>query len=195
VAFFLIFHKNSYRVSCQVQAMTDESPAGDGDAVPGGTTDSADKPEEKMGLAFYATLALIGILVLMIVVVNYPAARADAGIELTQTNWTLQSYADSAGTHIPARNGTGVTALFDREGHLSGNAGCNWYGGTYQTRDYRITISSIFSTEMFCQEPGVMEQEAAFLASLSTVSSFRVSASSLNFYDAAGTIVLVFVPA
>ena len=182
-------------MSCQVPAMTDESPAGDGDSVPGGTTDSPDKPEEKMGLAFYATLALIGILVLMIVVVNYPAARANAGREMTKTNWTLQSYTDSTGVHIPIRSRTGITALFDREGHLSGNAGCNWYGGTYQTRDYRITISGTSSTEMFCQEPGVMEQESAFLASLSKVSAFRVSESSLNFYDAAGKIVLVFIPA
>jgi hypothetical protein len=48
---------------------------------------------------------------------------------------------------------------------------------------------------MFCQGPGVMEQESAFLTDLTRVSLFRVSESSLKFYDAAGKTVLVFGPA
>ena len=157
--------------------------------------DSPDKPEEKMGPAFYAALGLIGILVLMIVVVNYPAARAHAGVEMTRTPWTLQSCTDPTGVHIPIISGSNVTARFDGDGRMTGNSGCNWYAATYTTKDYAISLSLESVTDMACRDPGIMEQESAFLASLSKVTSFRVSESSLKFYDAAGTTVLVFVPA
>ena len=175
--------------------MTDESPAGDGDSVPGGTNGSPPEPEEKMGFAFYAALALVGVLVLMVVVLNYPAARANAGTLMEQTSWTLQSYTDATGIHIPAMSGTGSTALFDREGRLSGYSGCNHYTAAYKTRDYSINISGISSTEMACHDPGVMEQESAFLADLSKATSFRVSEAFLKLYDDSGKTVLVFVPA
>ena len=173
--------------------MTDDSPAGTGD-FPEGPDSSAVKPPEKMGLSFYAALGLIGILVLMVVVINYPTARADAGRVMTETNWTLQSLADSTGILVPAQSGTEVTALFDREGRVSGNAGCNRYFATYQTRDYRINITGAGSTKMFCQGPGIMEQESAFLGYLSRADSFRISESFLKIFDASGKTVLVFTP-
>jgi heat shock protein HslJ len=147
-----------------------------------------------MGRGFYASLGLILLLVLMVVILNYPAAKANAGVMMAGTNWTLQSLVDSTGVLIPAQSGTEVTAQFDREGRMNGNAGCNGYFAAYQTRDYSINITGISQTKMFCHGPGVMEQESAFLADLSEVSSFRVSESSLKFYDAAGKIVLTFVP-
>jgi heat shock protein HslJ len=174
--------------------MTDDLPA-DPD------TTSKDSPEavlpappEKMGLSFYAALALIGLLVLMVVFLNEPAARANAGMTMTQTNWTLRSSTDTTGIHIPVISGNNVTARFGKDGRVTGSAGCNRYAGAYQTLDYSITISNTSSTKMFCQDPGVMEQESAFLADLSGASSFRVSETSLKLYDAAGNAVLVFVP-
>jgi heat shock protein HslJ len=155
----------------------------------------ATPPQEKMGLAFYAALALVGILVVMVVVLNYPAAKAMAGTTMTQTNWTLQSLVDNTGILVPAMSGTDVTAAFDREGRLSGNAGCNHYFAAYTAKDYQVSITGIGSTKMFCHGPGVMEQESAFLADLQKASSFRVSEAFLKIYDASGKPVLIFVPA
>jgi heat shock protein HslJ len=174
--------------------MTDESPAGAGDSPPGDPDNFPDAPPEKMGLAFYAALALIGCLVLMVLVLNYPAVRANAGMVMTQTNWTLQSYTDAAGIAIPVITGSIVSAQFSPDGSVTGSAGCNRYAATYQTHDYSINISGTSSTKMHCQEPGIMNQESAFLADLSEASSFRVSQSSLKFYDNAGKTMLVFVP-
>jgi heat shock protein HslJ len=175
--------------------MTDDPGADPDDSSPDAWEIMPQGPPEKMGLSFYAALLLIGVLVLMVVIINYPAARANAGMEMTRVNWTLQSLVDNTGILIPAQTGTEVTALFDREGHASGSAGCNRYTATYQARDYSINISGTSSTKMFCHSPGVMEQEMAFLADLPKVSSFRISESSLKFYDGAGKTVLVFVPA
>lgn len=174
--------------------MTDESPAGAGDSPPGGPDNLPDRPPEKMGPGFYAALGLIIILVLMVLVLNYPAARANAGMVMAQTNWTLQSYTDATGSHIPAQGGTEVTAMFGSDGRMTGTAGCNRYFATYTTKDYQISITGIGSTKMFCHGPGIMEQESAFLEDLSETSSFRVSESSLKFYDANGKTILVFVP-
>lgn len=151
-------------------------------------------PPGKMGFAFYAALALIGLLVLMVVFLNFPATRANAGMVMTQTNWTLQSSTDVTATPVTVISGSRVTARFDKDGRVTGSAGCNWYNATYQTLDYSINISGISSTKMVCQGPGVMEQESAFLADLSGASSFRVSESFLKLYNAAGKAVLVFVP-
>jgi heat shock protein HslJ len=175
--------------------MTDESPAEAGDSPSGGTENSPDVPEEKFSLGFYAALACIGLLVLMVVVLNYPAERENAGLTMTRTTWTLQSLMDTTGMLIPARSGTGVTAAFDREGRMSGDAGCNRYAAGYQTLEYSINITGVSSTKTACNDPGVMEQESAFLGDVSRAVSFRISESSLKFFDASGKTVLVFVPA
>lgn len=171
-------------------------PPADQDQEVGKETDKAPSgPPETMGLAFYASLALIGCLVLMVVFLNYPAARANAGTMLTHTNWTLQSCRDSTGILVPAQSGTEVTAKFESDGRVSGRAGCNGYSAAYTTRDYSISIIGIGSTKMLCHGPGIMGQESAFLSDLSIAASFRVSDSTLKFYDANGKTVLVFVPA
>ena len=175
--------------------MTDDPPA-DPETISRDNPDNAPPaPPEKMGLSFYAAVAFIGLLVLMIVFLNEPAVRANAGRVMTQTNWTLQSYTDVTGIHIPVISGSNVTARFDRDGRVTGTAGCNGNSAAFETLDYSINISGISSTKMFCQGPGVMEQESAFLTDLTRVSLFRVSESSLKFYDAAGKTVLVFGPA
>jgi heat shock protein HslJ len=175
--------------------MTDEPPAAAGDSPSGDPDDSPEAPEEKFGWGFYASLALLGLLVLMVVVFNFPAAQENAGLTMTSTNWTLQSFMDATGVLIPARSGTSVTAMFDREGQMSGTAGCNRYSARYLARDYSLTFTNISSARMFCQGPGIMEQESAFLEDLSGTSSFGTSNASLKFYNANGKTVLVFVPA
>ncbi len=175
--------------------MDDDTRPGSADAAPVDPEAAPPGPPEEMGLSFYAALALIGLLVLMVVFLNYPAARASSGTILTESDWALQSLADTTGILIPARNGTNVTAAFDRDGLMSGNAGCNRYSALYQTTDYSITIAGISSTMMFCKGDGIMEQESLFLADLPQTSAFRVSESYLKFYDAAGKTILVFVPA
>jgi len=145
-----------------------------------------------MGCGFYAALGLIGILVLIIL--SHPLALpVDSGLELSKTNWTLQSCAGTNGSLVPVLSGSEVTARFDnREGRMSGRSGCNWYSFLYATKGNAITLSRETITDMRCDRPGIMEQESAFLAGLSKVSSFRVSGSTLKMYNDAGTTVIVF---
>ena len=174
--------------------MTGEYPAENADTLPKSPDTSPDRPPEKMGLAFYASLVLVGCLVLLVVILNYPAARANAGVMLTQNNWTLQSSTDADGIHKPVISGSEVTAWFGRDGRIAGSAGCNRYTATFTTKDYSIAISEVSQTKMSCESTGFMEQESSFLGDLSDTESFRVNESSLIFYDASGKKVLVFVP-
>jgi len=174
--------------------MTGESSPGSDDTIPVSPDTPRDGPPEKMGLAFYAAMALIGCLVLMVLILNYPAVRANAGVVMTQTNWTLQSYTNAEGIHMPATRGNNVTARFGKDGRMTGNAGCNWYAALFTTKDYAINLSLESVTDIACRDPGIRVQEPAFLSDLSETASFRVSESSLKFYNASGKTVLVFVP-
>jgi heat shock protein HslJ len=148
---------------------------------------------QKMGPAFYGALALIGVLVFLIVFVNVPGIRASAGMLLTQNTWSLQSYVDTNGVLIPAITGTPITARFDTDGKVRGSGGCNQYSANYTTRDLAITISPPVMTEMYCENPIVMQQETAYINDLSIAVEIRVSESNLNLYDKTGIPVLMFV--
>ena len=163
-----------------------EEPAGDG-------TGEDNVPEEKPGLAFYAAFALVGLLVIIVLFANVQGTRASAAVEITRPSWVLESYADSAGTLIPAFPGTRITARFGTAGMVTGTAGCNSYSASYRVKDYGIAVSSLINTEMSCSSPDIIQQEAAYLGDLPNSSIFRFSEKRLNIYDAAGRPVLVFV--
>ena len=148
---------------------------------------------QKMGLAFYGALALIGLLVFLIVFVNVPGIRASAGMLLTQNTWTLESYVDTSGALVPAISGTPITARFGTNGKVRGSAGCNQYSANYTTGDLAISISQPVLTEMYCENPLVMQQESAYLNNLLKSGEIRVSESNLNLYDKTGIPVLMFV--
>jgi heat shock protein HslJ len=172
--------------------MTDDAVKSSLDLNKPPTDDASQKSPQKMGLAFYSALALVGVLVLLIVVMNVPGIRASAGITLTQSTWTLQSYADETGALVPAMNGTKVNARFGADGRTSGSSGCNQYAATYTTRDFAITISPPATTLMYCENPYVMQQESDYLNDLTKAVEFRVDESKLNLYDATGKLLLVF---
>jgi len=177
----------------RVQGMTDD-PLG---APLDPETTEQDKPAvtqpQKMGLAFYGALALIGVLVFLIVFVNVPGIRASAGMLLTQNTWTLESYVDTSGALVPAISGTPITARFGTNGKVRGSAGCNQYSANYTTGDLAISISQPVLTEMYCENPLVMQQESAYLNNLLKAVEIRVSESNLNLYDKTGLPVLMFV--
>jgi len=148
---------------------------------------------QKMGPAFYGALALVGVLVLLIVFFNVHGIRVSTGMLLIQNTWTLQSYVDTSGGLVPAIRGTPITAKFFPDGTIRGSAGCNQYSASYTIKDLAISISSPSMTEMYCENPIVMQQESAYLNDLSKAVEIRVNASNLNLYDKTGKPVLMFI--
>jgi heat shock protein HslJ len=110
---------------------------------------------------------------------------------LSGTNWTLDSFytADAVSSVIA---GTTLTAVFDENGRVTGSAGCNHYFASYTTTGNSMSIGPAGSTKMYCNGPGVMQQETTYLASLSRVAAFIIIGDRLSIADANGTTLLSF---
>lgn len=121
---------------------------------------------------------LIGIAVLAL------TACGGAGTALDGTSWTLTQY----GENTPLA-GTLVTAQF-ADGQISGQSGCNQYGGSYEESGDSLTVSEVFMTEMACMEPeGVMRQETVYLQMLSGADSFELGNGQLRITTIDGEVL------
>jgi heat shock protein HslJ len=92
----------------------------------------------------------------------------------------------------PTLPGTEVTAEFAADGELSGSAGCNSYGGGYETEGSSISIGALRATKMACVDPGVMEQETNFLTALPQATEFQIEAGELVLLNGTGKVVARF---
>ncbi len=100
---------------------------------------------------------------------------------LAGVTWTLVSYGDPSNPQS-ALEGTPVTISFSQSG-VSGNGGCNSYGGSFQYDANTITISQVIRTLMACEQP-IMDQEDAYLNALASASTFQIDGSQLQItYD------------
>lgn len=109
------------------------------------------------------------------------------------TSWTVVGYNNGQGAVVSVMARTELTADFGADGQLAGNAGCNSYNAAYSTDGDSISIGPVASTRMFCAEPeGVMDQEAQYLAALSTASTYSISGTSLELRTADGALAADF---
>ncbi|MGI6502473.1 MAG: META domain-containing protein [Candidatus Methanoculleus thermohydrogenotrophicum] len=117
-------------------------------------------------------------------------------VPLVGTEWVLEGYSLEGDAISSVIAGTTITAEFSPDGKITGSAGCNRYGGQYLLDGTNLSISSLFSTLMYCAEPeGTMEQEARFMDLLANVSSYQIEGDRLVLLDEAGTGLLFFVQA
>ena len=107
------------------------------------------------------------------------------------TTWTLDSFytADAVSSVIA---GTTITAVFDRDGNVTGSAGCNRYFASYAVMGTSMSVGSAGSTAMNCTSPGVGQQERTYLASLSRATTFIITGDRLVLADTKGATLLSF---
>jgi heat shock protein HslJ len=106
-----------------------------------------------------------------------------------QGRWQLVSHG-SASAQTPAAADVDAFIEFGADEQLSGNVGCNGFGGEYKVEGDGITFGPIISTEMFCEGP-VGEQEATTLAVLSESATFVLDGDVLTITSADGNSVIV----
>lgn len=110
---------------------------------------------------------------------------------LAGTNWTLESFhTGDAVSSVLA--GTTITAVFTRDGSISGSAGCNQYFASYTLSGTSLQISQVGSTKMACGAPGVMQQESSYLALISQAKTFAINGDRLTLADAKDAAILTF---
>lgn len=89
--------------------------------------------------------------------------------------WKLISYGDPANP-TPAIPNVDTSIMFDSNGQISGNVGCNTFGGNYEVNDDKITFNSMMSTMMFCEDTSAQEQ--AVLSVLSDGANLQIHADA-----------------
>jgi heat shock protein HslJ len=136
----------------------------------------------KYTFAKSATITIIAVLTVVLAACGGSDANA-----LRNTAWELESLAGNA-----VLSGTTITIEFS-EDQISGSAGCNQYGGSYQAGENSFGLGDLFATEMGCMEPaGILEQETAYLEALSAADTYQIAADRLEMFDKAGAQVLAF---
>lgn len=96
----------------------------------------------------------------------------------TDYAWQLTGIAGSDGSMGAPVAGTAPTLIFEDD-TAAGNASCNQYFGSYNLDGSSITFGPLASTEMFCGDPGAMDQEAAYLATLQSTDAWTVDGEVL----------------
>jgi heat shock protein HslJ len=110
------------------------------------------------------------------------------------TPWTALAYNNGRGDLVSLIEGTAITAFFTR-GRVAGSAGCNAYFAPYSLAGSAIEIGRAASTRKMCTiPPGIMAQEAAYLAVLGTAAAFRIDGSRLILETSTGAPVASFMP-
>lgn len=110
------------------------------------------------------------------VVSKTPAPTLVPGTTLAGTSWAL---AEMNG-RPPVASPKPITMQFNNEGRVAGAAGCNQYSATYVEDARKLLVGQAMSTKMACTQPGVMEQEAAFLKALASSITFSRDGDKLQ---------------
>lgn len=96
--------------------------------------------------------------------------------DIIDVTWTLVEF-DGAPVDAAAMNRP-ATLLLNAEGHASGSAGCNQFGGPYTIDASAMRFGAIAMTRMAC--PDRMDVETAYSAVFDTTRSWRVSDGMLE---------------
>ncbi len=112
--------------------------------------------------------------------------------ELANSQWQVLAYNNGRNAVVSLLLGTEISANFEDDNQVSGNAGCNDYFGDFESQEAgAITVGSLGSTFRFCERPaGVMEQEAQYLAALQSAATYKVEGNFLEMRDGKDAIAV-----
>jgi heat shock protein HslJ len=138
----------------------------------------------KLTLMFFIILTLA----VTLAACGAPAAAADLG----GTTWKLVSYGPPASA-TPAIPNASATLTFDKDGKVSGNAGCNSFSGNYTLSGSQVSFGPIAATLMACSDAS-MQQEAAVFSVLAGSRKYKLDAGVLTIFSESGDSVITFAP-
>ena len=117
----------------------------------------------------------------------YEVVEGAAAIE---GEWTVTGY--HAGDAITSPlGGVELTAQF-AAGSLSGDTGCNTFGGPYAIDEDTIEIGPLHQTLIACATEELQQQERDYLAALEEATSFSVTGDRLDLLRDGGAIAVTF---
>ena len=93
-------------------------------------------------------------------------------------SWQLTSYGP-ANSPLPAVEDTQAGMTFNEDGTVTGNSGCNEFGGNYTVEGDQVTFSEIVSTLIACEEP-LMSQEQVVLEVMADSATYNIDGNTLR---------------
>jgi heat shock protein HslJ len=114
--------------------------------------------------------------------------------DLANTHWQLSELGD-IGAELPVVEGSTVTLDLGTNGEISGNAGCNSFGGTFTLDNSKLTVGEITSTLMACTDQLVMDQENQVLTALKNATGIELNGDELTILYNEGKSALRFLAA
>jgi putative lipoprotein len=130
------------------------------------------------------------LLTLLVISLAISACTAGNGLPSASLlgSWKLTAYG-SAASPTPAVPNTEAGITFNQDGTVTGNSGCNGFGGNYKIDGDKVTFDQITSTLMACDTPR-MEQESAVHQVLTDTATFKIEGGTLTLTN--NNMVLVF---
>jgi heat shock protein HslJ len=101
--------------------------------------------------------------------------------------WQLVSYGP-ASSQVPALPDVETSIEF-KDGQMSGNVGCNGFGGDYELDGDTIKFGPVMSTMMFCEE--IADQESGTLAVFQESATISLNEDLLTITSADGNMSIV----
>jgi heat shock protein HslJ len=149
-------------------------------------TDTGNRYVRILGILILAVSVVILAIFLFSISVKPPEVTHDS-------YWVLESYRDSTGILIPVIDNTGITARFGADGILSGTSGCNNYSAAYLVQGKQIVIvPPRLQTQQICPAPGIMQQESAYLADLSSAVYLQTGGAGMKALNNESRVILSF---
>jgi heat shock protein HslJ len=105
-------------------------------------------------------------------------ATVQPGTPVTGT-WDIVSYGP-ASNPTPTLPDLDRSIIFNGDGKISGNVGCNSFSGTYVIEGGMIIFQPMVSTKLTCTPDSIMKQEQATLRILSGSADFKVEGGHLT---------------
>ena len=126
---------------------------------------------------------LIGVLAILVL-----AACAGGLSASVEGQWKLVSFGLSS-AQVPAAPDVETSIEFNSDGNMTGNVGCNGFGGEYSIKGDQIEFGPVMSTMMYCEE--IAEQESGTLAVFQETASFVLDGDTLTITSADGAMSIV----
>jgi heat shock protein HslJ len=108
-------------------------------------------------------------------------------LPLEGTAWQLESIA--TGTDAVSSVVAPGSIIFESDGTVSGQTGCNGFNGGYTLEGNELTIGPLATTKMACPDD-IGAQEAAVLAGLEGTATYAIDGQALSLIAADGSFLL-----
>jgi uncharacterized lipoprotein YbaY len=119
-----------------------------------------------------------------------PGNQSPPSVPLLDTTWQLVSYGAVANQQAAVAD-RAATMRLGADGRLSGNSGCNGFGGAYTVTADTITFSEVLSTLIACEEP-LNQQEREIFAALQGTNRYTLNSDMLQIYYNQDASMLTF---